>query len=78
MYQRALSHFNSKEKKGKRMLNDLYDVNFQLTGSELVALLIESEEIKKHRPEYNRTIWQISLHIALIGVKMKQVLSVLK
>jgi len=54
MYQRALSHFNSKENKGKRMLNDLYDVNFQLTGSELVALLAESEEIKKHRPPYNR------------------------
>ena len=54
MYQRALSHFNSKERKGKRMLNDLYDVHFQLTGSELVALLVESEEIKKHRPSYNR------------------------
>lgn len=54
MYQRALSHFNTKERKGKRMLNDLYDVSFQLTGSELVALLIESEEIKKHHPPYNR------------------------
>jgi DNA polymerase-3 subunit epsilon len=54
MYQRALSHFNTKERKGKRMLNDLYDVNFQLTGSELVALLVESEEIKKHHPQYNR------------------------
>jgi DNA polymerase III subunit epsilon len=54
MYQRALSHFNSKENKGKRMLNELYDVNFQLTGSELIALLVESEEIKKHHPYYNR------------------------
>lgn len=54
MYQRAQSHFNSREQKGKRMLNDLYDVNFQLTGSELIALLVESEEIKKHRPPYNR------------------------
>jgi len=54
MYQRALSHFNTREHKGKRMLNDLYDVNFQLTGSELVALLVESEEIKKHHPPYNR------------------------
>ena len=54
MYQRALSHFNTKERKGKKMLNELYDVNFQLTGSELIALLVESEEIKKHRPAYNR------------------------
>lgn len=54
MYQRAQGHFNSKEKKGKSMLNDLYDVSYQLTGSELIALLVESEEIKKHRPWYNR------------------------
>ncbi len=54
MYQRAQSHFNSKERKGKKMLNALYDVNYQLTGSELIALLVESEEIKKHRPDYNR------------------------
>lgn len=54
MYQRALSHFNTKERKGRKMLNDLYDVTYQLTGSELVALLVESEEIKKHHPPYNR------------------------
>jgi DNA polymerase-3 subunit epsilon len=36
------------------MLNDLCDVNIQLTGSELIALLVESEEIKKHHPYYNR------------------------
>lgn len=54
MYQRALSHFNSKERKGKKMLNDLYDANFQLTGNELIALIVESEEIKKHKPIYNR------------------------
>ncbi|HRH11929.1 MAG TPA: exonuclease domain-containing protein [Bacteroidia bacterium] len=54
MYQRAQSHFNSKEKKGKQMLNDLYNVDFVLTGSELIALLLESEEIKKHKPRFNR------------------------
>lgn len=54
MYVRAQSHFNSKEKKGKKMLNDLYNVDFVLTGSELIALLLESEEIKKHKPKYNR------------------------
>jgi DNA polymerase III subunit epsilon len=54
MYNRAMSHFNSKEFKGKKMLNDLYDVDFVLTGSELVALLLESEEIKRHKPPFNR------------------------
>jgi DNA polymerase III subunit epsilon len=54
MYQRAMSHFNSKEHKGKKMLNELYNVDFIQTGSELIALLLESQEIKKHKPKYNR------------------------
>jgi DNA polymerase III subunit epsilon len=54
MYNRALSHFNTKESSGKKMLNDLYNVDFLLTGSELIALLLESQEIKKHKPKYNR------------------------
>lgn len=54
MYSRAMSHFNSKEHKGKTMLNDLYNVDFVCTGSELIALLLESEEIKKHKPKYNK------------------------
>ncbi len=54
MYNRALSHFNSSENKGKKMLNDLYNVDFVSTGNELIALLLENEEIKKHKPKYNR------------------------
>lgn len=54
MYQRAISHFNSKENKGKKLLNDLYNVDFVVTGSELVALLHEASEIKKYKPKYNR------------------------
>jgi DNA polymerase-3 subunit epsilon len=54
MYNRAMSHFNSKEHKGKKMLNGLYNVDFVCTGSELIALLLESEEIKKHKPSYNK------------------------
>jgi DNA polymerase-3 subunit epsilon len=54
MYNRAISHFNSSEDKGKKMLNELYNVDFVETGSELIALLLESEEIKKHKPKFNR------------------------
>jgi DNA polymerase-3 subunit epsilon len=36
------------------MLNELYNVDHVLTGSELIALLLESSEIKKHKPKYNR------------------------
>lgn len=54
MYNRAQSHFNNDLKKSKAMLNDLYQVDFIETGSELIALLQESTEIKKHKPFYNR------------------------
>ncbi len=54
MYNRAVSHFNTNETKGKKMLNELYNVDFVKTGSEIIALLLESEEIKKHKPKYNR------------------------
>lgn len=54
MYSRAQSHFNNDLKKSKAMLNDLYQVDFVETGSELIALLLESSEIKKNKPFYNR------------------------
>src|SRR6201988_5309998 len=54
MYNRAMSHFNTHEQKGKKMLNELTNVDYVLTGSELIALLHESEEIKTHKPKYNR------------------------
>ncbi|WP_317896564.1 exonuclease domain-containing protein [Aurantibacillus circumpalustris] len=54
IYSRAQSHFNTDTQKGKKMLNDLYNVDYVATGSELIALLLESEEIKKHKPRYNR------------------------
>ncbi|HEY1039990.1 MAG TPA: exonuclease domain-containing protein [Bacteroidia bacterium] len=54
MYNRALSHFNTDENKGKKMLNELMNVDFIETGSELIALLLEADEIKKHKPKYNR------------------------
>ncbi len=53
MYQRAISHFNSDIKKTKQLLHELYNVDYVETGSELIALLLESEEIKKHKPIYN-------------------------
>ncbi len=54
MYSRAQSHFNTDLKKSKAMLHDLYQTDFVETGSELIALLLESQEIKNHKPFYNR------------------------
>ncbi len=52
---RVFSHFsNEKTEKALKMLDEVYDISYELTGSELVALLLESDEIKIHKPKYNR------------------------
>lgn len=56
IHQRVLTHFNnSQTKKAIEMRNRITDVSWEETGSELVALLLESAEIKKHKPLYNRS-----------------------
>jgi len=54
MYSRAISHFNTDLPKSKKMLHELMDVDFVETGSELLALLHESQDIKEHKPLFNR------------------------
>jgi DNA polymerase-3 subunit epsilon len=51
---RVLSHLSAKGKRNFRMKEQLVDVSFELTGSELVALLMESDEIKQQKPLFNR------------------------
>jgi DNA polymerase III subunit epsilon len=53
--QRVLSHFSSNSTgKAIRMRSQIADISFETTGNELIALLRESEEIKKFKPLYNR------------------------
>jgi DNA polymerase-3 subunit epsilon len=52
---RVMSHLtNSTTKRALEMKNSVVEIDFEITGSELVALLLESNEIKKHKPVYNR------------------------
>lgn len=52
---RVLSHFrNTSSKKAIDMRNAISEIDYELTGNELVALLKESREIKECRPIYNR------------------------
>jgi len=56
IHQRVLTHFgNLQTKKAIEMRDKVADVSWEETGSELVALLLESAEIKKHKPLYNRS-----------------------
>jgi DNA polymerase-3 subunit epsilon len=47
---------NTKTAKGLKMIQDICRIEHELTGSELIAMLLESELIKKHQPIYNRKL----------------------
>jgi DNA polymerase-3 subunit epsilon len=47
---------NSSTKKGIQMRNEITRISYELTGSELVALLRESQLIKTHQPLYNQKL----------------------
>ncbi|MFC2113376.1 exonuclease domain-containing protein [Bacteroidota bacterium] len=52
---RVLSHIsNNASRRSIELKESIAGINFELTGSELIALLVESSEIKKHGPRYNR------------------------
>lgn len=52
--ERVKSHFASPEEREQKMKLQTAHVGYEITGSELVALLLESHEIKKHTPVFNR------------------------
>ena len=51
---RIVSHFTESSRKKAELLRKIFHVSYQETGNELVALLLESDEIKKHYPHYNK------------------------
>lgn len=53
---RVNQHFIGTEVKSKKIQLQVADVSFETTGSELVALLKESEEIKTNKPPLNRAL----------------------
>ncbi|HRB70357.1 exonuclease domain-containing protein [Flavobacterium sp. WV_118_3] len=64
---RVNQHFTGTSRKAKKIQNEVYAVTFEETGSELIALLKESEEIKINKPIYNRaqrkTIFPWALYV---------------
>ena len=54
--EKVISHlFIQSGKKAHEMKNQIHNIDFELTGSDLIAQLKESDEIKQNRPLYNRT-----------------------
>ena len=51
---RVRTHLTGKDRKSKKIQKKLHKVNFETTGSELIALLKEQHEIKKNQPRINK------------------------
>ncbi len=47
---------NLKTSKGVEMQKEIARIDYELTGSELIALLLESQLIKQYTPKYNRAL----------------------
>ncbi|MFS4483149.1 exonuclease domain-containing protein [Hyunsoonleella sp. 2307UL5-6] len=53
---RINQHFTNTNPKSKKIQSLVSSVSYQATGSELVALLKENEEIKRNKPIFNRAL----------------------
>ena len=51
---RVLSHFYDKKNKEYHLGQETHHIDYEVTGNELCALLLESEKIRHHFPKYNR------------------------
>lgn len=71
---RVLSHFYDKKTKEYLLGQETHFIDYELTGNELLALLVESEHIRKHYPKFNRaqkwpaTTYQIISYVNQRGV----------
>ena len=69
---RVNQHFTGTNSKSKKIQRDVFAVTFEETGSELIALLKESEEIKINKPIYNRTQRKTIFQYALYAYKNEE------
>lgn len=65
---RVNQHFTGTSRKSKKIQREAFTVTYEETGSELIALLKECQEIKANKPVYNRaqkkTVYPYSLYAA--------------
>lgn len=53
---RVSQHFTGKSTKSLNIQLEIDDLSSERTGNELIAILKENEEIKKHKPKFNRLL----------------------
>jgi len=66
---RVNQHFTGTSSKCKKIQFEVYTVTYEETGSDLIALLKESEEIKINKPIYNRAQRKTIFQWALYAIK---------
>lgn len=68
IHQRIISHLNNRlTRKAMEMSEMVFSVGHEETGSELVALLLESDEIKSSQPKYNRSLRKSSNNFGIFS-----------
>lgn len=77
---RVLTHLSgSVSKRAAEMRDQVYDVTYELCGSELLALLLEAQEVKNHLPRFNRLLrrkmlqWGLCLSYSPIGYALLEI-----
>lgn len=64
---RVLQHFQGKDRKSLKIQRTVKRIAYELMGSELIALLYESDLIKQHQPLFNRaqrrSLYQYGLYV---------------
>jgi DNA polymerase III subunit epsilon len=64
---RLLEHFADTSAKGEKLRAGVADISYEVTGSELVALLLESAEIKRLQPQRGHFLLYGSARVSLFG-----------
>ena len=63
--ERVNQHMSGKDKKTEKFIRLVKFVDFVETGSELIALLLENEEIKRYKPEINKALRSKTMDYAI-------------
>jgi len=67
---RIMSHLsNNGSRRSIELKESIAGIDFEITGSELIALLVESSEIKKHTPLFNRAQKRRTMQYGLYAKK---------
>ena len=69
---RVLGHFYDKKEKELNLCRETADIDFELSGSDLIAKLMEDAAIKHHFPIYNRAAKRVPKPYAIFSFEDRQ------